>query len=103
MEECRKRKEKGESVFFLLKMLCFICFFNLEHVSSWYPYLTGGEGGLQRRRGVLKRGGVGGEASSTHPYVYPYSNFPKYPLSCSLADANLFAVITESSVSVIDL
>ena len=71
MEECRKRKEKGESGFFLLKMLCFICFFNLEHVSSWYPYLTGGEGGLQRRRGVLKRGGVGGgrHLPPTHTYT----------------------------------
>ena len=38
-----KEKKKENPVFFL--MLCFICFFNLEHVSSWYPYLTGGGGG----------------------------------------------------------
>lgn len=47
MEVRRIRKEKGESGFFL--MLRFICFFNLEHVSGWYPYLTG-EGG----RGVAE-------------------------------------------------
>ena len=103
MEVCRKRKEKGESGFFL--MLCFICFFNLEHVSSWYPYLTGGGGGggLQRRRRVLKRGGVG-MGGIFHPAIrIPLLKFSKMPLSCSLAEANLFAIITASSVSVIDL
>ena len=56
-----EKEKKKENLFFFL-MLCFICFFNLEHVSSWYPYLMeggGGEGGLQRRPRVLKRGGVG--------------------------------------------
>ena len=26
-----------------------------------------------------------GGSSSTQPYAYPFSNFPKYPLHCSLA------------------
>ena len=43
MEACRKIKENEESEFFLLR---FICFFNLEHVSSWYPYLTGERSGV---------------------------------------------------------
>ena len=70
MEVCRKRKEKGESGFFL--MLCFICFFNLEHVSSWYPYLTGGGG-----RGVAEtaesfetwRCGDGGHLPPSHTHT----------------------------------
>ena len=76
-----KEKKKENLVFFL--MLCFICFFNLEHVSSWYPYLIGGGGG----RGAAEtaesfetwRCGVGGGASSTQPYAHPYSNFTKCP------------------------
>ena len=68
MEVCRIRKEKGESGFFL--MLRFICFFNLEHVSGWYPYLTGGGGGLQRQRRVLKlRGGGGGHLPPSHTHT----------------------------------
>ena len=88
-------------------MLCFICFFNLEHVSSWYPYLIGGGGG----RGAAETaesfetwrcGGGGG--GIFHPAIRtPLLKFYKMPLSCSLAEANLFAIITESSVSVIDL
>ena len=61
----------------------------------------------QRRRTVLKRrgGGGGGEggSSSTLPCTYSYTNFLKCPLHCSLAQANLFAIYTVSSVSVIDL
>ena len=51
---------------------------------------------------VLKRGGGGGGSSYTKPSSYPYSNFPKCPLHSSLAQANLFAILTVSSVFVID-
>ena len=50
---------------------------------------------IQRQRGVNVEGG----SSSTLPYTYPFSNFPKYPLHCLLAQA----IFTVSSVSVIDL
>ena len=45
------------------------------------------------------RGGGGGGASSTQPYAYPYSDFSKCSLHCSLAQA----IFTVSSVSVINL
>ena len=35
--------------------------------------------------------------------VCPYQNFPKCPLRSSLAEANLFAILTVPDVSVIDL
>ena len=47
-------------------------------------------------------GGGGGGSSYTKPTAYPYSNFPKCPLRSSLAQANLFAILTVSSVLVID-
>ena len=46
---------------------------------------------------------VGGGALYTKPSAYPYPNFPICPLRSSLAQANLFAILTVSSVSVIDL
>ena len=39
----------------------------------------------------------------TQPCVYPHSNFLKCPSRCSLAQTNLFAIFTVSSVSAIDL
>ena len=39
----------------------------------------------------------------TKPSAYPYSNFPKCPLRSSLAQVSLFAILTMSSVSIIDL
>ena len=55
---------------------------------------------------ILRGGGefwnVGG-SSLTQPYANPYSNFPKCLLRYSLAQANVFAIFTVSTVSVIDL
>ena len=48
-------------------------------------------------------GGGGREALYTKPSAYPYPNFPICPLRSSLAQANLFAILTVSSASVIDL
>ena len=48
-------------------------------------------------------GGGEGSSSYTKPSTYPYSHFPKCPLRSSFAQANLFAILTVSSVSVIDL
>ena len=44
-----------------------------------------------------------GGCSSTQPCVYPYINFPKCPLHCSLAQANLFATLAVYSVPVVNL
>lgn len=54
--------------------------------------------------GVLKcgRSGVGG-LPQIKPNAYPYSSFPKCPMRGSLVQANLSAILTVSSVSVIDL
>ena len=57
----------------------------------------------QRRRGVLKREGEGGNHRTPSQVYTSLSNFPKCPLRRSLAQANLFAILTVSSVSVIDL
>ena len=55
---------------------------------------------FQMRQSVLKYGGGGGGgASSTQPYAYPYSDFSRCSLHCSLAQA----IFTVSSVSVINL
>ena len=54
---------------------------------------------FQMRQSVLKCEGEGGGASSTQPYAYPYSDFSKCSLHCSLAQA----IFTVSSVSVINL
>ena len=49
-------------------------------------------------------GGGGGGSSYTKQSTYSCSNFPKCPLRSSLAQTNLFAILTVlSSVSVIDL
>lgn len=41
--------------------------------------------------------------SFTQPCAYSYSNFPKCPLRCSVAQANLFALFTVSIESVINV
>ena len=43
-----------------------------------------------------------GGSSLTHPYPNPYSNFTKYPLRHLLAQANVFPILTVSTVSVIE-
>ena len=80
MLNLKKKRKRRIWIFFLLR---FICFFNLEHVSSWYPYLTG------ERRGVAetaerfetwrrRRGGGGG---IFHPAIrIPQLKFSKMPL-----------------------
>jgi len=52
---------------------------------------------------AAKRFETWGGSSYTKPSAHPYANFPKCPLRSSLAQANLFAILTVSSVSVVDL
>ena len=79
-----KRVEKGKKKenldFFVL--LRFICVFNLEHVSSWYPYLIG------ERRGIVETaerfetwsgGGGGGEGHLPPAIRIALLKFSKMP------------------------
>lgn len=75
MEACRKRKEKGESGFFF----CSVSFASLilNMCQAGTNVLKGREGGLQRRRSVLKRAGGGGHLppGHTHTPTQPFELF----------------------------
>ena len=81
-----------------------VIFFSLA-LKGYFPYVMFNTLALLLLS-ILRGGGefwnVGG-SSLTQPYANPYSNFPKCLLRYSLAQANVFAVFTVSTVSVIDL
>ena len=68
-KHAEKEKKKENLGFFF----CSVSFASLilNMCQAGTNVLQGREGGLQRRRSVLKRGGGG--ASSTRPYAYPNS------------------------------
>ena len=79
-----------------------VIFFSLA-LKGYFPYVMFNTLALLLlsilRGSVLKRGG----SSLTQLYANPYSNFPKCPLRYLWAQANVFAIFTVSTVSVIDL
>ena len=81
-----------------------VIFFSLA-LKGYFPYVMFNTLALLLLS-ILRGGGefwnVGG-SSLTQPYANPYSNFPKCLLRYSLAQANVFAIFTVSTVSVIDL
>ena len=80
-----------------------VIFFSLA-LKGYFPYVMFNTLALLLLS-ILRGGGafrnVGG-SSLTQPYTNPYSNFPKCPLRHLLAQANVFAILTVSTVSVID-
>ena len=80
-----------------------VIFFSLA-LKGYFPYVMYNTLALLLLS-ILRGGGefwnVGG-SSLTQPYANLYSNFPKCPLRYSLAQANVFAIFTVSTVSVID-